>query len=149
MFSITATLGRNYSDRVIAARGETYAPTMTITRWEQFIEDVEHDMAAAVRGAQPTLMITEQHRGKGEWNGVEEESCKVTILADFAAYPTDVIGVITGYLRSLSWQYGQDAIALTVGVSELISATNPTQRVISDEEQRMTHDWDLRSEFAD
>lgn len=147
MYSITATLGRNYSTSHVAASGQPVP--MPITRWEQFVEDVEHDMAATVRGAQPTLMIVEQHRGKGEWNGQEEESCKVTILADFAEYPTDVISTIKGYLASLAQQYSQDAIALTVGVSELVSPFVPTQRVISDEEQRMTHDWDLRSEFAD
>ena len=69
MFSYTATIGRNVGTE-----------PMTITDWEQFIEDVRSDMLRFAVESAIHVESVETHRGKGTWEGVEEESAKITIL---------------------------------------------------------------------
>ena len=123
MFSYTATIGRNYSNSV-AVPPSMRGQAMTLTRWHQFVEDVEADMASTyadlyLDGAERTFEV---HYGKGVWEGVEEESAKITLLAEFEL---DERGLST--LRRLLSEnarfYDQDAIALTVGDSELCTST--------------------------
>ena len=84
MFSYTATIGRNVpvTDPTLPQRddvtGERIQAPMTLTRWEQFVEDVKADMLHAIPSD-----ICELHRGKGVWDGVEEESAKITLLRHF------------------------------------------------------------------
>lgn len=106
MYVYTATIGRN-----MRTSTSTYA--MSAVRWEQFVEDVEADMLRAVPSD-----IVEIHRGKGVWDGVEEESAKITLLRHSEA--TDaMLYELRRYLSENARQYDQDAIALTIGESEL------------------------------
>lgn len=102
MYSITATFGRNV--------GST---PMTLTNWELFKGDVAADMQAALNT--PTH---ELHTGKGVWQGVEEESAKVTILRESEPTASE-LDATRRFLSELARQWGQDAIALTIGKSEL------------------------------
>lgn len=125
MYSITATIGRN----ITAAHPVRAHQPLTLTEWEDFTNDVEDALTGPVRSARPLLLIVERHYGKGEWNGVEEESRKVTILAEFddagSADMVEELRTIRTGLALLANQYGQDAIALTIGQSELISSDSP------------------------
>ena len=105
MFSYTATIGRNVGTE-----------PMTITSWEQFIEDVRADMLRFAVESAIHVESVEIHRSKGTWEGVEEESAKITILTPAQSDNPDIL---RHYLSENARQYGQDAIALTIGVSEL------------------------------
>ena len=66
-------------------------------------------------GAERTFEV---HYGKGVWEGVEEESAKITLLAEFELDERG-LSTLRNYLSENARQYGQDAIALTIGTSEL------------------------------
>lgn len=103
MHVITVTIGRNVGDT-----------PMSLTLWEQFIEDVKADMLHAVPSD-----LAEIHRGVGVWDGVEEESAKLTLLRH-AKPSDDMLAELRAYLSENARHYGQDAIALTLGKSELV-----------------------------
>lgn len=117
MLSYTATIGRNFSAThpLPGLRGKP----MTLGAWERFIEDVEAEMVRHLQAGQVEPVTVEIHRGKGEWNGVTEESAKVTVLRNgYAEY--DYLASLHFVLSQLARDYGQDAIALTVGHSILL-----------------------------
>lgn len=124
MYSYTATIGRN----VPATNPNPMhaGKPMTLTTWEQFVEDVKADMLTVSNNYQAGVATMEIHRGKGIWDGVEEESAKITLLLD-EALPKDHVNQMRRYLSELARQYGQDAIALTIGESELIGQPIWTQ----------------------
>ena len=119
MYSYTATIGRNYSNS-LAVPPSMRGQAMTITHWATFVEDVKADMASTyadlyLDGAERTFEV---HYGKGVWEGVEEESAKITLLAEFELDERG-LSTLRNYLSENARQYGQDAIALTIGTSEL------------------------------
>lgn len=102
MHSITITIGRNIGD----------AP-MTSEKWTQFAEDVTADLLAAVPSD-----IVETHYGTGVCDGIPEDSCKVTVLRH--SEPTAaMIDDLRRYMSENARIYDQDAIAITIGRSEL------------------------------
>ena len=117
MYSYTATIGRN----VPASNPNPMfaGKPMPLTTWETFIEDVSADMHTVSNNYQAGVATMEIHRGVGIWDGVEEESAKITLLLD-EALPEDRLSQMRRYLSELARQYGQDAIALTIGESELV-----------------------------
>lgn len=116
MHVYTATIGRRFSQShpLPGLRGEN----MTITAWERFVEDVKADMFRTLQAGQREPVTVEVHYGRGEWGGVEEESAKITVLRNDYA-DADYLGDLRRYLSENARNYGQDAIALTTGVSEL------------------------------
>ena len=112
MYAYTATIGRNYSNS-LAVPPSMRGQAMTPTRWERFIEDVKTDMLSAVPSD-----ICELHLGTGVWDGVDEESAKITLLRHAEASP-EMLDELRRLLSENARQYGQDAIALTIGTSEL------------------------------
>lgn len=103
MHSITVTIGRNMDN----------AP-MRVGLWERFAEDVTADLLAAV----PSDII-ETHYGKGVWDGAAEESCKITVLRH--SEPTgEMLDALRAVMSENARVYGQDAIAITIGQSELV-----------------------------
>lgn len=125
MFSYTATIGRNYSTSTTVApsmRGQV----MTLTRWGTFVDDVSEAMRVAIEKTRETDSYAwsedaefsiEVHYGKGMWDGVSEESAKISVLS---TEPITHLNWLKGELGELRKEYGQDAIALTIGESELI-----------------------------
>ena len=120
MYSITVTIGRNapVTDPTLPqyhdVTGERVTAPMSDQRWHAFEQDVQELLSRATGAA------TETHHGVGSWGGVTEESTKVTLLAD---NPLNVnLGYIRVNLSDLARKYEQDAIALTIGESELITA---------------------------
>lgn len=116
MYSYTATIGRNYQPRL--ANTASAPRPMNLTAWEQFIEDVQADMHSTSENYQAGVATMEIHRGKRTRDGIEEEFAKITLLLD-EALPADHVNILRRYLSELARQYGQDAIALTIGESEL------------------------------
>ena len=102
MHSITITIGRNIGT----------AP-MPSDKWARFAEDVTADLLAAVPSD-----IVETHYGTGEWDGIPEDSCKITVLRH--SEPTAaMLDNLRRYMSENARVYGQDAIAITIGKSEL------------------------------
>lgn len=103
MHSITVTIGRNMDN----------AP-MRIGLWERFVADVTADLLTAVPSD-----IVETHHGMGEWDGIAEESCKVTVLRH--SEPTgEMLDALRASMSDNARVFGQDAIAITIGRSELV-----------------------------
>lgn len=117
MFSYTATIGRNFSP-THPLPGLQSKP-MTLSAWERFAEDVQADMVKYLQAGQVEPVTVEVHYGRGEWNGVTEESAKITVLRNDYA-DADYLTDLRYSLEILASDYGQDAIAFTVGTSELL-----------------------------
>lgn len=105
MYVITVTIGRNVGDT-----------PMSVARWSEYRSDVAALLRRlAASGINPTF---EFHNGYGEWHGVAEDSHKATLMLNHALADDD-IAWLRRDLADLAWLYDQDAIALTIGVSEL------------------------------
>ena len=105
MFSYTVTIGRNVD-------GEPMPGNV----WLRFIEDTIADMetiAIAEVGD-----VFETHHGLGTWNDVTEESVKVTVLTNYELEPNQLQS-IRFFMSDNARTYNQDAIALTIGTTEL------------------------------
>lgn len=97
---VQVNIGRNVGDE-----------PMPNNLWIQFQQDVAEAIAyATVIGGMQAVQV---HTGKGEWNGVEEESAHLSTFAD-----VDLFKLRTELAR-LKRAYKQDAIALIAG-SDLI-----------------------------
>lgn len=108
MHSYTVTIGRNVGSQ-----------PMSDTRWAEFIESTQ--MLLDDAGTSDPDSYVETHLGAGRWANQTEESAKVTLLS--------VEGLSQGTLvwlkKSIAYfseHYQQDAIALTIGESDLIYA---------------------------
>ena len=103
--SITVTIGRNVGDVPMSER-----------RWHEFDTDVQGTLANNVFARQ--IIAVERHLGRGSWEGVEEDSIKITYLLK-SALTDEAIATLSRDLSELAWFYDQDAIALTIGTSTL------------------------------
>lgn len=124
MYSYTATIGRNYRnsfDLVPEFRGQP----MTLSAWSRFAKDVIEEFRVTIEKTRETDGYTwdedtefriEAHYGKGTWDGIEEESAKISVLSD---KPLTHLNYLRQALTHLAEEYGQDAITLTIGESEL------------------------------
>lgn len=117
MFAYTATIGRNYS--VYSATSDLLIDRKTLddSEWRMFQDDVSHEMRKCFDAR--TVELVERHYGVGSWEGVEEESCKVTFVLKHEI-PADDLNEMRYRLTELARHYGQSAIALHHGVSELV-----------------------------
>ena len=107
MFSYTVTIGRNVGTE-----------PMSDERWEEFQTSVTIDFNFVVNGFQAGAGQWEEHRGQGIWEGTPEDSFKVTVLLE-EEIPKDRLDQLRRYLSENARLFDQDAIALTIGVSEL------------------------------
>lgn len=110
MFTITLTIGRNLGK----AAGTDQGKPMDDARWAAVQREAETLLRAFVGTADSW---TETHIGIGEWEGAAEESAKIMLGA------ADLTG--TAALRAqIAWLADltqQDAIAVSVGFSELVT----------------------------
>ncbi len=111
MYALTVTIGRNYGQ---SARPELRGTPMSDQVWSEFEDRVNELLVNCTDSGS-----VEMHHGTGVWDGMREESTKVTLLIE------NPLNVNEGYIRvnleDLARTYGQDAIALTIGQSELIT----------------------------
>jgi len=132
MQSITVTIGRNvparHADAAIkdglAVKGIGADRTVLTDRaWADFTDrvlDALKNFESQVNGIDDTW--TEIHNGVGEWEGVLEESRKVTIFFQNPEqanldYP---VAKLKRELLSIRTGYYQDAVAIVIGESNLI-----------------------------
>lgn len=100
-FVVQASIGRNIGNEPMSKRD-----------WKRFINDVSD----ALREQNET---PEFHFGTGTWEGISEDSVHVTVFRN-AGNLSD-IGTLKATLSRIAARYGQDAIALTIGTSVLIT----------------------------
>lgn len=108
MFSYTVTIGRNIKGK-----------PMPSNKWLRFIDTVTEDMDCLLIPIYGDAI--EIHHGTGTWNGITEESVKITVLTNYE--PTkNQLEAVKGFLKLNATEFKQDAIAFTVGNAELITS---------------------------
>lgn len=107
MFTYSATIGRNVG-----------ATPMSDDMWSMF---KGHVFALLSSYVTHNGDVVEQHEGVGVWHGETEQSCKVTLLAVHEITDAQLADLRKG-LTYYAEGHNQDAIALTIGTSELLSA---------------------------
>ena len=105
MSTITVTIGRNVGD-----------VPMTEERWEDFTTKVDRAVAEACDDIWQRAVVH-----AGNWKGNPELAC--TWVAD--PWHDDTIGPLRLALRVLAGEFDQDAIALTIGRTELVEPFAP------------------------
>lgn len=105
MYSYIATIGRNVGDM-----------PMSDARWSDFILSVKTDMLTALDADK--LSVIEVSEGVGEWEGVTEPNATITVRRHTQAQDSQVER-LRRYLSENARHFDQDAIALTIGISEL------------------------------
>ena len=124
MKTVTVTIGRNVPAKRQAAAlldGVTDGTALTDAAWSGFTSQITEALEQyAVSSESPSWWI-ETHDGLGEWDGVPEESRKITLLLDQAAEPSPLNRA--SLELSLIWAtaaYHNDAVALSYGDSKLL-----------------------------
>lgn len=119
MQAVTVTIGRNRRPE------STVEPNTALpeTSWAGFVGAVRDalDHYLAVPGS-----WIEVHYGVGEWDGVREESAKVTITGDHLTL--ERLPWVRNRLGRVAVFFDQDAIALHVGQSDLVTARTHKRR---------------------
>ena len=111
MLAITVTLGRNYGE----SAGDAHNAPMSDAEWSDFQTEVSAAIHARVLDGADVW--EERHYAVSDaWNGVPEESVKVTVLG---AERFQVQG-LAETLKPIGKRYHQDAVALTYGHSVLV-----------------------------
>lgn len=121
---VTVTIGRNVPNVPPTNRPDLTlavpASPMSALDWTEFQQAVSDALWSTSSGTHAAW--TERHYGTADWEGVTEESAKISLLgADF----THVVA-LRSRLETIRGMYAQDAIALSVGTSDLIE--RPAQR---------------------
>lgn len=101
MATVTVSIGRNVGSE-----------PMPDYEWSQFVELVR---LAVKRDA--SAVYVDAAASRGEWEGIAEDSR--TWVADIDEWD---LGALRNSLRQYAVTFGQDAIALTVGTTELVGA---------------------------
>lgn len=101
---ITVTIGRNVGPLPLA-RDE----------WNGFQQDVRDALHVSLNVPYRDI---EAHAGRGEWDGVAEDSIKFSVLVP--GYDGTGYAPLRAQLAIIRDNYRQDAIALSVAESELV-----------------------------
>lgn len=120
MHVYAVTIGRN------VRTGFTTFEPMSDVQWATFEADAAAELLVTAEKTRSTdgyawgedeEFRLEIHRGEGTWDGVKEESSIITLLA---SQPLTHLSDLRRRISELARHYDQDAIALTIGESELL-----------------------------
>ena len=103
MNTITITIGRNVPTAGLPIE-------MDDRSWAGFKNDVQ-----TVLDNHYATVYVKAAAGRGEWEGIEEENATYVAALDPA-----FLAHLRQALAGLAYDYGQDAIALTVGTTDLV-----------------------------
>jgi hypothetical protein len=117
MKTATVTIGRNIGNE-----------PMSQTEWNNFIDQTTNALKAfetQVYGLGDTW--TELHLGQGSWNGITEDSAKITLFyqepkSSFTNDEQEAEDDLRKTLGDLAYRFEQDAVALNFGHSVLVVA---------------------------
>lgn len=104
MHTLSVTIGRNVTNIGVTLPMDGHV-------WQKF----KNRTHAIVRA----LGQTETFNGQGEWDGVVEDSAMFSTRQE-EPYSDSQIAALRDALKLLAYAFAQDAIALTIGESELI-----------------------------
>lgn len=107
MYEYSVTIGRNVSD----------AP-MHESIWVQFQDSTEYTLTRDLPLSGTTV---ERAYGAGEWEGITEDNARIVARTDSPLTPSQLDALRNG-LALTAALFGQDALALTIGTSELVPA---------------------------
>jgi hypothetical protein len=99
---VSVTIGRNVGDT-----------PMSREDWAGFRQHI----TAALKELEPQVIF--EYLGEGEWHGVKEESARIVALFP-VRHDAATLAYLRRFLKSWAALYDQDAIALSLGVSELV-----------------------------
>lgn len=119
MFTYTATIGRNrtrVTHNLDGTETLTHTP-MSDHDWTHFKHAVKYALNESIGWGEP---YPETHDGIGTWDGVTEESHKVTAFTATVMADDYSLKLLRDRLRQLAFDYGQQAIALHIGECELV-----------------------------
>lgn len=133
-YAVTVTIGRNVpQSQVDAALREGLVVQvpgsvdgwshyqLTPQAWQAYTEQVEEALETYVDEIETTSWWTETHDGVGEWDGVFEESRKITLLFGTPnGLPLSAREELVLELLSTRTGFYQDAVALSFGESVLV-----------------------------
>ena len=105
MYSYIANIGRNVD-----------STPMSDARWADFIASVKADMMTALDADK--ISVIEVSEGMGEWEGIPEPNATIAVRRHTQAQDSQVEH-LRRYLSENARIFDQDAIALTIGISEL------------------------------
>lgn len=122
---IQITIGRNASPAAWAWLNKSYE--LPQEKWDAFVAVASMTLNDALLDNKWSKL--EKHFGTGEWEGVEEESCHISAYHPHPLWLRRLNPFWARNMRSLkrnlahvAFKYGQEAIAVTVGNSELVEA---------------------------
>jgi hypothetical protein len=131
MRTVTVTIGRNvpsrHADAAVRdghATTGSFAAVLTDLAWADFTTLIVDALETYADVVEADSYWVEQHDGLGVWDGVEEQSRKVTLLLE----PSEVLearwqsareDLVIDLLRARTGYY-QDAVAVSFGESSLI-----------------------------
>jgi len=131
MQTVTVTIGRNVPPRhSVAAVRDGHAPdrhihgphnaVLTDQAWADFTALVVDALENYADVVEADSYWVEQHDGLGVWDGVEEQSRKLTLLFEAEEIPADARQELTIDLLRARSGYYQDAVAVSFGDSNLV-----------------------------
>lgn len=108
-FQITATIGRN-----LPTTGQ-----LPLQRWEQFEENVRGVFLSTLPAE--GMLFFQTFRGTGVWQSEPEDAIHFLFVTETA--PTnEVLNKLRARLAHTAYWFNQDAIAIGLGSSELVTA---------------------------
>lgn len=110
MHEYSVTIGRNVGDE-----------PMSTHDWRLFRESVNMHLTIIATIDDVQIDAIETTRGTGEWNGVREDNARV-VMRTLSPLSETALGKLRVRLGNLATANMQDAIAFTIGTSELIDA---------------------------
>lgn len=116
---IAVTIARNVTD---SFTGSTYP--LDEGHWYGFKNEILHTLRDYVESAYLSPVVDEStFDGFNYYNGVPEDSFTVHMVVSNHFYSSLATTALTPKLREIAEFYGQDAVALSVGNSQLIQST--------------------------
>lgn len=110
MYEYSVTIGRNIGN-----------DPMSTHDWRVFRETVTLHLTVVASLDDVQIDAIETTRGTGEWNGVREDNARV-VMRTLSPLSETALGNLRVRLGNLATANMQDAIAFTIGTSELIGA---------------------------
>jgi len=127
MQSVTVTIGRNVPlTHNAEARRDGHADTingqavLNTEAWQDFTSLVKDSLVNFAEDVNSTEYWVETHDGLGEWEGVTEESRKVTLLYQASPFAFQHRPALIQDLLSARTGFYQDAVAVSFGDSTLV-----------------------------
>lgn len=110
MYEYSVTIGRNVGNE-----------PMSELEWQAYQDDIRVLFRQTVWMAVCHCESEESFTGRGQWDGIWEDNARIVVRTT-APIDSGALSYLRTSLADTASYYGQDAIALAIGTSELIDA---------------------------